>query len=234
MAPDRDVPFDRYWTRRLSDRSVREAILHPRRRYALYYLRERSAPVEIDELADQIAVWESEGEESERARAGEGASEKARADERESVAASLRRRHVPYLAERGIVTYDSDRDRVAYDTDDSTLAMCLANDYRTSIAWHRVYLALTAVSVVLLALVWLDAGPLAGVPAIAVAGVVVVLFAVTSAIHWYDVYRWRRENDGEPPDFLVSLGGDVVERPPEEEPEEEPDEERWEEEREEE
>jgi hypothetical protein len=212
MACDRDVPFDPWWTRRLSDRAVREAVLHPRRRYALYYLRERSAPVAVEELAGQVAAWERRERGGERDRGTTG--------ERAAVVSSLRRHHVPYLAERGIVSYDPERDRVAYDTDDSTLALWLANDPRTSVRWHRIYLGLTALSVALLALVRFGVGPLAAVPPIAVAGVVVVLFGAASVVHWYDVHRWRRDAAGEPPDFLVTLGENVVERAPEEESEE--------------
>lgn len=214
MSRDRDVPFDRYWTRRHSDRTVREAVLHPRRRLVLYYLRERSAPVEVEELADRIAAWERGRGGVGRAREDVRVREDVTADEREAVVASLRRHHIPHLAERGVVTYDPDRDRVAYDTDDSRLAMLLANDPRTSVAWHVVFLALTGVSAVLLGLVWLNVGPFAEVGAVTVAGVVVALFAAASAVYWYDVSRWRRDHEGEPPDFLVTLGDDVVERTP--------------------
>lgn len=210
MPCDRDVPFDWHWTRQLSDRTVREAIVHPRRRFALYYLREQSGPVEVEELAGQIAAWEH----------GE-TGEDPTTEERESVVSSLRRHHVPYLADRDIVSYDRQRDSVVYDTDDSTLAMCLANDPRTTVPWHRVYLALTAISAILLGLVWLDVGPFAALAPIAVAGIVVVVFAAASVVHWYDVYRWRRSTEGEPPDFLVTLGNDVVKRTREEERDEE-------------
>lgn len=208
MPFDGDVPFDRRWTRRLSDRTVREAVLHPRRRFALYYLRERADPVEVEELADQITAWE-------RKLVAENVSDDGAVDEAvetEAVVASLRSHHIPYLVERDVVAYDPQRDRVVYDTDDSTLAMFLANDPRTSVPWHLVYLALTAVSAAFVGLVWLDVGPFAGIRPVTVAGVVVVLFTAASAVHRYDVYRWRRDNEGEPPDFLVTLGDDISER----------------------
>lgn len=92
------------------------------------------------------------------------------------------------------------------------LALCLAADPRASVPWHRVYLALTAISALLLGLVWAGVEPFSAIPPVAVAGIVVALFAVASAVHQYDVRRWRRETGDEPPDFSATLGEDVVER----------------------
>jgi hypothetical protein len=32
---------------------------------------------------------------------------------------------------------------------------------------------------------------------------------MASLAYWYDVRRWRRRSDDEPPDFLVSLGEEI-------------------------
>jgi hypothetical protein len=44
---------------------------------------------------------------------------------------------------------------------------------------------------------------------LAVAALVVGLFAIASVGYWYNVYRWRRRSEDTPPDFLVTLEADV-------------------------
>lgn len=91
------------------------------------------------------------------------------------------------------------------------LALCLAADPRATLGWHRVYLVLTAISAVLIGLVWAGVEPFSAIPPVGVAGIVVALFAAASAVHLYDVRRWRDGTD-EPPDFSATLGEDVIEQ----------------------
>jgi hypothetical protein len=97
------------------------------------------------------------------------------------------------------------RDRV----EDPTVTVFLANDPRTTVAWYKLYFALTAVSAVFVGLVRLDVPPFDRVGPLAVAALVVGLFAIASVGYWYDVYRWRRRSEDTPPDFLVTLEADV-------------------------
>ncbi|USZ67905.1 hypothetical protein NGM10_14375 [Halorussus salilacus] len=184
------------WER--SKPTVVEAVLNRRRRYALYYLRERAGPVDLDDLVRQVAAWE----------AGKTPGEVARAD-RVAVGASLRETHLPFLAQRNIVRYDPHCDRATYCATDPALAVYLENDPRTAVRWHRVYLLLTAVVAVFVGLVWVGVGPFARVNPLAVAAVAVALFAAASVGHWYDVYRWRRRTEDLPPDFVVEFEEDA-------------------------
>jgi len=97
------------------------------------------------------------------------------------------------------------RDRV----EDPTVTVFLANDPRTTVAWYKLYFALTAVSAVFVGLVRLDVPPFDRVGPLAVAALVVGLFAIASVGYWYDVYRWRRRTEDAPPDLPVTLGVDV-------------------------
>ncbi|WP_128475978.1 DUF7344 domain-containing protein [Halorussus pelagicus] len=188
---------------RSRERLVAAVVRNRRRRYALYYLHQRSGPVPVAEVARQVAAWERP------ATRDEVASERVAA-----VAATLRRRHLPILAEWGLVAYDADRDRVVGRVSDPTVELLLANDPRTRVAWYKVYLLVTAISAGFLALVRLGVAPFDGVDSIVAAALVVVLFAVASLGHWYDVYRWRRANEDMPPDFLVTLEEEVTYRDP--------------------
>lgn len=194
MTDERGRSSVRSANRPRSNPAVVEAVLNRRRRYALYYLRERAEPVDLDDLVRQVAAWEA-GTTPDRVSAAE----------REGVAASLRSTHLPYLAERDLVRYDRRSDRAAYRGDDPALAAYLANDPRTAVRWHRVYLLLTAAVAAFVGLVWAGVEPFARADPLAVAAVVVGLFAAASVAHWYDVYRWRRRTEDLPPDFVVEF-----------------------------
>ncbi|WP_137287360.1 DUF202 domain-containing protein [Halorussus salinisoli] len=87
---------------------------------------------------------------------------------------------------------------------------------RTRVAWPKVYLALTALSIGLLGLARYDVPPFDGLPPVAVAALIVALFAVASLSHWYDIHRWRRRNEDAPPDFLATLDEEIEYREDEE------------------
>lgn len=197
-----DSERNRTPTRRVASRSrerfVTGIVLNQRRRYALYHLHESSGPVALEDLARQVAAWERATTPDEVA--GEYA---------ESVLSSLRRTHLPYLAESGLVTYDDRRDLVTGQVEDPEVALFLANDPRTVVSWYKVYLALTVVSAVLIGLIWLGVSPFDRIDPIVAAALVVGLFTVASLAYWYDVYRWRRRTEDTPPDFLVTLEEDV-------------------------
>jgi hypothetical protein len=173
---------------------VTEVLLNRRRRHVLYYVAERSGPVSLEDLALQVAAWERST-----------TPEEVTAAHAESVSASLRRDHLSYLEARDFVTYDSHTDRVVGHLDDPTVEFYVANDPRTMIAWHKVYLVLTVVSTVLLGLTQVGVPPFRELRPLTTAALIVALYAVASVVYWYDVYRWRRRNENKPPDFLLSV-----------------------------
>lgn len=72
-----------------------------RRRYVLYYLSQRDDPIELPELAREVAAWEMET-----------AVEDLSPQERKRVYVSLYQTHVPKLDEVGLVEYDQDSGEV--------------------------------------------------------------------------------------------------------------------------
>ncbi len=80
---------------------------------------------------------------------------------------------------------------------------------RTRVAWHRVYLALTAISTVLLALVLADVPPFGDLRPVAAGALIVALFAAASVAHWYDASLARRRAEEGPPDFPAPLDEEV-------------------------
>lgn len=191
-----------------SDLLVAEIVLNRRRRYLLYYLHEQSDAIPLEDVARQVAAWEEVTSPEEVTR-----------DRTRAVYASLRRDHIPHLEARDLVTYDLASDRVTCHVDDPALEVYLANDYRTSVPWYLVYLVLTALSAVFVLLVQSGAPPFSEIPPVVVAAIIVTVFAAASVLHWYDVYRWRRRTEDEPPDFLVTVEEDEIFRNEEDESE---------------
>lgn len=74
---------------------VFQLLYRERRRYALYYLKEAGRPVSVDELAEEIAEWES-GPSSNTEEHGEF----------EDVVLTLEHQHLPRAAEAAFIEYE--------------------------------------------------------------------------------------------------------------------------------
>jgi len=124
-----------------------QILSNSRRRYIIYYLSQGGNELSLKSLATKIAAVESDVSESDIT-----------SDERQRVYISLYQTHLPKLEEAGIVTYDEDERTVAL-TDDvldsGFFWMDDAEDDR-AIPWLRYYLALSVLSWVLVAGVWLS------------------------------------------------------------------------------
>lgn len=86
----------------LSTRTFLQALADKRRRFVLYYLRDRES-AEFEELTEQLAAWASEGPLDEP-------------DEqtRKNIQLELYHKHLPKLEETGIIRYERDRKTVSF------------------------------------------------------------------------------------------------------------------------
>lgn len=76
---------------------ILDALTHRRRRLILYYLHDRSGPVEADELARQILAWETN---TTVGNITDGDCER--------VVTGLYHNHLPKLADAGMIEYDQE------------------------------------------------------------------------------------------------------------------------------
>lgn len=91
----------------LSPTTVFELLANDRRRYAFHYLTTTVGATSLDDLADQIALWETD----------------ATADQHRQIRGDLYHRHLPLLVDTGVVRYDADRETVELrDCSDDLLA----------------------------------------------------------------------------------------------------------------
>jgi hypothetical protein len=181
-------------TTRPSREEVFDAVKNLRRRYVLYYLQRYGDPVELGELAEQVAAWENDTTVSDVS-----------PGQRKSVYSALHQTHLPKLESAEVLRYDPDRSLVTATQRADRLELQLASDPQTSVPWHRLYLGLAGVSLVLLASVWVDLYPLTLLSGIHYALLVISVFGVTALFHTRDLRQWRRRADNAAPDFILEL-----------------------------
>ena len=84
-------------TEQLSRDEVYDILSNARRRFVIYFLRDRREPVELSELSDRVAAWENDVP-----------VEELTDQQVKRVYVSLYQTHIPKLEDTGIVEYDSD------------------------------------------------------------------------------------------------------------------------------
>ncbi|MFB6159803.1 MAG: hypothetical protein ABEJ61_01345 [Haloferacaceae archaeon] len=151
-----------------------------RRRYTIYYLRERDEEVPITELAKQVAAWEYEID-----------PEELTDKQQKRVYVSLYQTHLPKLAELGIVDYDKDRGVVAAAEKSRVLDAHLTREGDRDPQWHLGYLALAAVDVLLLVAAMLDVWVFAAVDEGLLGVLVVASFAALAGAQ--ELYQRRSD-----------------------------------------
>lgn len=77
-----------------------ELLTHPHRRYVLYYLTTESNTATIDTLVSAIATWDG------------GQTGPDRNTDRDALEAALHHKHLPKLADAGMITVSADSDSI--------------------------------------------------------------------------------------------------------------------------
>lgn len=152
MASDRSLGQD----------EIFEVLSSPRRRYAISVLNRHDGPMELTELAEEVAAIEHDTTVEDL---GE--------QQRKRVYVSLYQTHVPKLAETGIVLHDTDAGTVELAPAASEIDTYLSEDEQGQ-DWWQYYLVFTGLAGVLLVGVVVDVGPFGAVPDVVVASIAVV------------------------------------------------------------
>lgn len=165
---------DRTSTTTLSRDVIFQILSNRRRRYALHYLRRNDGPVEIGNLATQIAAWENDV-----------SAENVTSQQRKRVYNTLQQAHLPKLDETGFIDYNPANGDVTLTEQAKPLNTYLEIIPDNNLPWSEYYFALGCVSLALLTGAWFDAGPLGLVPDIGWAVGLAVLVTVSGAVHMY-------------------------------------------------
>lgn len=175
----------------MSQDAAFDILSNARRRFVLYYLREAGEPVELGELARELAAWENETTTAELTK-----------QERKRVYVSLYQTHIQKLADADIIEYDQETSVVRLADGASELGEYLSagteDDGRTR--WQEAYVALAAVGAILYGLVALEVS-IFGMVSEQLIGLIVVasLFLLATAHYVYS----RRKSAEIPSDALI-------------------------------
>jgi hypothetical protein len=184
------------WTGRgenaLSKAEIFDVLQNQRRRYVLQYLKRFEGPVELSDLATQVAAWEYDT-----------AVEEVTKEQKKRVYTTLQQTHIERMADAGIIEYDDDAHVVERTPHTEDLTVYLEVVPGGEFPWHEYYLSLAAVSLAILVALWADLFLLTLLSPLAWAGLIVAAFTISAVYHTYSSRRRRIGEDElgvEPPD----------------------------------
>ncbi|RQG98104.1 DUF7344 domain-containing protein [Natrarchaeobius chitinivorans] len=171
-----------------------EVLRNQRRRYVLHYLKQDDRPVELGDLAQQVAAWEYET-----------TLEDVTPEQRKRVYTTLQQTHLPKMDEVGILTFDSDGVIEATDrTRDISVYLEIVPGHE--FAWRELYLSLGAIGCALVAALWLEIYPLTVLSDLTWTAIFAVTITATAAAHIYHERHMRLGHGEQPPE--LSYGSD--------------------------
>ncbi len=182
--------FERPDTEFLSKGEVFEVLRNQRRRYVLQYLKQDDRPVELGDLAQQVAAWEYET-----------TPDSVTPEQRKRVYTTLQQTHLPKMDEANILSFDSDSGVIESTNLTRDVSVYLEIVPGHEFAWRELYLSLGAVSCALVAVIWGNVYPFNTVPTIAWTALIAGTVTVTAAVHIYHERHMRLGYGNRPPEL---------------------------------
>ncbi|WP_394349022.1 DUF7344 domain-containing protein [Natrialba swarupiae] len=179
----------------LSKGEVFEVLRNQRRRYVLHYLKQDDRPVELGDLAQQVAAWEYET-----------TLEGVTPEQRKRVYTTLQQTHLPKMDEAGILTFDSDEGIIAGTDRTGDISIYLEIVPGHEFAWRELYLSLGAIGCALVAALWLEIYPLTVLSDLTWTAIISITITATAAAHLYHERNMRLGHGDQPPE--LSFGSD--------------------------
>ncbi|MFC7142342.1 hypothetical protein ACFQMA_21195 [Halosimplex aquaticum] len=175
----------------LSKGEIFDVLQNQRRRYVLEYLKRFEEPVELSDLATQVAAWEYQTP-----------VEEVTNDQKKRVYTTLQQTHLCKMEEAGIVEYDADENLVARTPYTEELTVYLEIVPGSEFPWREFYLSLGSISCAVVAALWTDLFPLTLLTPLEWATVIAVTFTVAAAYHTYSGADMQLGDDGYAPDEI--------------------------------
>jgi len=172
--PDRDEMF--------------HVLRNQRRRYAIHYLKYESEPIDVGDLATQVAAWENEIP-----------VEEVTSKQRRRVYNSLKQTHIPHLTDNEFL--EEERGEVALTDQAKKLDIYLELVPEKDIPWSEYYLGIGAVGLAAIVVTGLDVGPFATVSDGAVGVFLAVTILVSALAHYYHQHRSLIGDEEKPPEL---------------------------------
>jgi DNA-binding transcriptional ArsR family regulator len=159
-----------------------------RRRFAIHHLERADEPVDVGELATQIAAWENDVP-----------TDAVTSKQRRRVYNALQQTHVPALDETGLV--ERDRREVELTERAAELDVYLELVDGRDVPWSEYYLGVAGVGALVTGLTAFDFGPFAAVPDVAAAVFLVVVVLVSAAANYHYQHGNRLGEHDRPPEL---------------------------------
>lgn len=163
--------LDESSTEDLSLDHIFEILKNRRRREVMCYLREKEEKVTLSDLAEHIAALENDTDVA-----------SITSSQRKRVYVGLYQCHLPKMADMDIVDFNQNRGTVALDENAQQLYEYLDNETQNSTAWHRYYLGLSLVGILLFVVSIL--GGQTGLLPLLILGSLCSSIAVCATAHW--------------------------------------------------
>ncbi|MFD1563830.1 hypothetical protein ACFR99_09740 [Haloarchaeobius amylolyticus] len=177
----------------LTKGEIFEVLRNQRRRYVVQYLKQDDRPVELGDLAQQVAAWEYDT-----------TLEGVTPEQRKRVYTTLQQTHLPKMNSAGILRFDSDRGLIESTDRTRDISVYLEIVPGREFAWRELYLSLGAVSCALVAALWLEIYPLTQLSNLTWMAVVAGTFTVTAIAHIYYERTMRLGHGDQPPELSYS------------------------------
>ena len=174
----------------LSKTEIFDVLRNQRRRFVLQYLKRGSTPVELGDLATQVAAWEYDA-----------ATEDVTSAQRKRVYTTLQQTHLPRMDEAGIVAYDADQGTIERTDATAELTVYLEIVPGNEFAWRELYLSLGAVSLALVAALWGGVYPLTLLPDLVWATLIAAVLTLAAVAHVYHERHMRLGEQEVPPEL---------------------------------
>ena len=176
----------------LSRDEIFEILSNRRRRYTIHCLKQRDDGVQLGEISEQVAAWET----------GKPVMD-VDTTERKRVYTSLQQCHLPRMEKKGIVNFEGDGGVVELGeaAEDVDVYMEVTEEY--DIPWSFYYLGLSSIGIVLVALSWLGFEPFAAVPNAGWVAFVLTALTLSASAHIALTRKMRLDRDGDPPGTLL-------------------------------
>ena len=159
---------------RLSKGEIFDVLQNERRRYVLQHLRTNGGPVKLGELASDVAAKEYDCTPDEVSSA-----------QRKRVYTTLQQTHLPRMHEAGIVEYDSENGVIDTTSHTTELTVYLEIVPGSEFPWREYYLSLGAISLAVVAILWVGIYPFTLVPPLVWATVMAVVLTVSAVYHTF-------------------------------------------------
>jgi hypothetical protein len=160
---------------------VFEVLSNERRRCVLHYLKQQDdRRVELRELVDHVAAWETDT-----------TLENLDSEARKRVYTALRQNHLPKLDDAGIIDYEHMRGEVELTDHAREVELYLEYVPGNDIPWSEYYLGLSAVSAALIIVTWLGVYPFTGLSGLGLAALLVTLYTISAVVHTYEASQNR-------------------------------------------